>query len=167
MAGINIGYTALPHTFTVDIKGVRVKIKRGLEFVLRKQLYTVMRTGQRLLKTTKDFSKHAPPGSPPFSHPQTGEPLKNFLRYDLAPDGQSGIVGPKRLPGKKGEAPKVLEHGGFADVPTGRRWVTRNGHRQTEARFVGTDLQPRPFMGPALAQAQPKLAAFWRNAITA
>lgn len=91
----------------------------------------------------------SPPGRPPFSH--TGL-LRRMIFFVHDPQRRSVVIGPVRLNRTQGEAPRLLEHGGFARV--------RLGGRRRPARY-----RPRPYMRPAFEAEQPKLPALWRNAV--
>jgi len=77
------------------------------------------------------------PGESPTN--QTGL-LKRFLFYSWDGATQSVVIGPEKLPGARGEAPKVLEYG--------------------KANFAA-----RPFMRPSLDAAMAKLPELWNGAI--
>ncbi|GAB5444366.1 MAG: hypothetical protein Fues2KO_47150 [Fuerstiella sp.] len=78
------------------------------------------------------------PGRPPLIH-DAASPLKRLLLYKVDRDAGDVVIGPERA--KKGIVHK-LEH----------------GDRQRA---------PRPFMEPARRKAEPHLAAWWQDAITA
>lgn len=85
------------------------------------------------------------PGEPPRSQVGT---LRKFLFFSYDPRSESVVVGPARTPADDQDAPQTLEFGGTAE---------RRGRRVSVA--------PRPYMGPALTQEQPKFAALWRNSV--
>ncbi len=70
------------------------------------------------------------PGEPPRSI--RGD-LKQFLFFAYDPERRSVVVGPAKLNGKQGNAPQVLEEGGYA--------VTHRGER--------VRIEERPYMDPA------------------
>ena len=83
------------------------------------------------------------PGQPPRSH--TGL-LKRFLFYAYDTARRSVVVGPARLNTGDGQAPARLEYGG------------QDRRRARTLRYL-----PRPYMGPALTAAQPRIADFWSD----
>tara|TARA_R100000808_G_scaffold8384_1_gene23787 strand:+ start:61 stop:585 length:525 start_codon:yes stop_codon:yes gene_type:complete len=107
--------------------------------------WEVSNAKRRGLKKPKRPKASSRPGEPPRSQVGT---LRRFLFFSYDRHSQSVVVGPARVPAKDQDAPQNLEFGGTVDVG-GRR-----------AR-----IQPRPYMGPALAQEQPNFAALWRNSI--
>jgi hypothetical protein len=86
------------------------------------------------------------PGQPPSSHEGSLRRLILFA-YDRA--RRSVVVGPAAF--RRGAAPALLEYGGTAPAPPGRR-------RPAIYRA-------RPYMAPALAAELPRLPALWRNSV--
>jgi hypothetical protein len=82
--------------------------------------------------------------------------LKRFLLFAYDPIAGVVVVGPKRLPGARGDTPEVLEHGGH----TSRR-VGRGRNRRRER----VTYKKRPAMLPALEKTAPDLPGLWRDAI--
>lgn len=87
------------------------------------------------------------PGNPPHSHIGT---LKRFILYAYDPGSQTVVVGPKAL--GSAQAPQALEHGGSV-----RRKI--HGHVRVFR------IRRRPFMGPSLEVAAPKVEEFFRDAM--
>lgn len=85
------------------------------------------------------------PGEPPRSQVGT---LRKFLFFSFDPRSESVVVGPARTTADDQDAPRTLEFGGTAEVGGSRRRIA-----------------PRPYMGPALTQEQPKFAELWRNSV--
>ena len=137
-----------------DKPAVTKAVNKAEMKVLAKQ-GAYLRTAARHLIKSAPYGVHAKAGNPPKSH--TGL-LKRFILFAFNPDNSSVIVGPTKL-SKKGDAPHTLEHGGYARVP-----LSSPGGK---TEWKGVHLKPRPFMGPALEASQPKLAEFWKNAVTA
>ena len=112
----------------------------------------VRRAARSSIRRRKRVSE---PGKPPSSH--TGL-LKRFIffAYDLG--RRSVVIGPARLSGKIGDAPRALEYAGKSKVVARRRG-------QRVIRTV--TIRARPFMGPAFKQEKPKLPAMWRDSVRA
>jgi len=126
-----------------DKKAVTSKTDRATRKVLSRFGAFVRRTARQSIRKRK---KPAPPGSPPSS--QIGL-LKKFIFFGYEPQKRSVVIGPVQLTQKgRGEAPRLLEHGGAGKV----------GKKRVRYR-------PRPFMGPAFEKEQPKLPAMWRDSI--
>jgi hypothetical protein len=108
---------------------------------------------------------YSKPGQPPKSHEGS---LKRFLYFAFNPDNQSVVVGPQisgKSASRSNPIPSVLEHGGLTRIPLFEKDKPRNA-----INFQGWGtvfIKPRPFMGPALEASKPKLAEFWKNAVTA
>lgn len=86
------------------------------------------------------------PGEPPRMQ-RPAELLKVFLLFAQDPESGRWVIGSARLP-RKGLAPKTLERGGQAQI--GRRAV---------------NVQPRPYMVPAMHKEQSQMAKRWENSI--
>lgn len=103
----------------------------------------VRKTAKGLIRTRKGASK---PGMPPSSH--TGL-LRKWIMFFFDASKQSVIIGPTKLqsqrrtkagnPTSGKTIPQVLEEGGDVLVADGKK-------------FRRATVQPRPFMGPALAK---------------
>jgi len=160
-----IGYQWMPSTIVVKHRNIMLKVTRVGEYILRKQGYVVQQIAKSLIRDASDENEHSLPGQPPLSH--TGK--LRIIKYDYRRESNSVLVGPVPFSGPgMGEAPALLEFGGHTTIPTGEgQWKTRNGKKVLEVPTVATNLRPRPFMGPALEDAKPQLAAFWRNAMAA
>lgn len=106
---------------------------------------------------------HAKPGESPKSHEGS---LKRFLYFAFNPANQSVLVGPQisgKSMARSKPIPAVLEYGGMARVPIAKASPTGG----VDVEWKTVNLKPRPFMGPALEASKPKLAEFWKNAVTA
>lgn len=90
---------------------------------------SVRKWAQYSMKKRKGPSR---PGTPPNVH--AGQ-IKKFLYYAYDSIARSVVVGPVRIPGATGTAPRVLEEGG--------KTVRLNPVRVVKVRA-------RPYMGPAL-----------------
>ncbi|MBE3123936.1 MAG: hypothetical protein IMZ65_03960 [Planctomycetes bacterium] len=110
----------------------------------------VMSDARRSIREIGPMGKPAPGGSPPRS--RTGL-LKENILFGLAADGQSVVIGPAKLSGKIGDAPRALEFGG---VSQRRFWRRTRG--PSFGRPEGTpgglttepvDILPHPYMRPA------------------
>jgi hypothetical protein len=160
-----IGYRWLPSSIVVKHHNIMLKVTRVGEYILRKQGYMVMQIAKGLIKDAAGLDDHGAPGHPPKSH--TGKLRR--MEYVYRRDSNSVLVGPKPFVGSTyGEALSLLEFGGHTTVPTAEmQWKTRDGKPVMEQPSVATNLLPRPYMGPALEEAKPQLAAFWQNAMAA
>jgi hypothetical protein len=126
-----------------DKKAVTSKTDRATRKVLSRFGAFVRRTARSSIRKRK---KPAPPGSPPSSHIGL---LKKFIFFGYEPQKRSVVIGPVQLTQKgRGEAPRLLEHGGTGTV------------RKKRVRY-----QARPFMVPAFEKEQPKLPAMWRDSV--
>lgn len=103
-----------------------------------------------LRKAVRASMHTAPTASAPGRPPNTRRrQLPNAMLFNVSDDGTSAIIGP--IFSRAGEAGFIHEFGG---------------------PHVGKDhahrvFPPRPFMGPALEQAAPRMAAEWSNSIGA
>jgi len=102
--------------------------------------------------------RHAPPGSPPFSHmlarrrkinqrrkAEGKQPVRGFkglkhILYAFEPVNRSVIIGPASNRSRSITIPEILEYGKL-------------------------DVSRRPFMGPAFEREKPKLPAMWANSV--
>lgn len=133
-----------------DAKKVIAATTKAQRRVLSRFGAFVRRTAKSSIRKRK---RAAEEGKPPSSH--TGI-LKKFLFFAYSPASQSVVIGPVRLGGKIGDAPRALEHGGRSKARRRER-----GRRVVRA----IQLKPHPFMGPAFEKEQPKLPALWRDSI--
>jgi hypothetical protein len=106
----------------------------------------VRTTARRSIRPAGKRGKVSKPGEPPRS--RTGL-LKRFIFYSFDFGRRSVVIGPQRLTGRnKGNAPRLLEHGGTA-----------------KSRRHTAKIDARPFMGPAFDKGKQKLASFWKHTI--
>ncbi len=122
-----------------DRKAVLDPVKKANLRSLSKAGAFVRRTAKGGIRKQKKISKV---GNPPSSH--TGK-LKDFIFFGLDEARQSVFVGPIRLNGTDGEAPRLLEKSG----------VSHKGWRYRK----------RPFMLPALEKESPKFPGFWSKSV--
>ena len=94
--------------------------------------------------------KSSTPGSPPSSHVGL---LKQFIYFAYDPAEKSVVIGPTLINRPTG-APETLEHGGDAEIVDRKTGKSHSVH-----------IEPRPYMGPALAAESPKFAAMWANSV--
>lgn len=133
-----------------DRKAVTSRVDKATRRVLSKFGAFVRTTARRSIRPRKRKAP-SPPGQPPTSRIGL---LKRFIFFGYDPQKRSVVIGPERLNQKgRGEAPRLLEHGGIGTV------VDRTGQR------VKGKYRPRPFMGPAFAKEQPKLPQMWRDSV--
>lgn len=83
--------------------------------------------------------KKSPTGRPP--HTRRGQ-LKRALKYHVERKKPSVVIGPEHA--VVGESGKAHEHGGL---------------------YKGDRYDRRPFMGPALAEVQPRLPRLWAGSV--
>ncbi len=104
------------------------------------------------------------PGSPPRS--RTG--LLKQIYFSFDPGSRSVVVGPVKLNGASGDAPRLLEEGGTAQrrlrLVRGKagdeRLITDPKARKRTVRY-----RPRPYMAPAHESAAARRAEFWQHAL--
>lgn len=130
-------------TMFFDRKNIRNKVDLRTRKVLSKFGSYVRQTAKKSIRKRKGTSK---PGSPPFSHTGT---LKKFLFFGYDQNRRSVVIGPVVVPGKSGNAPSVLEHGGRVTLPKGN----------------STNIAPRPFMQPAFTTELSKVKSLWKDSI--
>lgn len=127
------------------------KVVKALDKATRKALSkfgAFVRTRSRSsIRRRNGVSK---PGQPPYAH--QGDIKKILFAYDSS--AQSVVIGPIRFNGKRGEAPKTLEHGGPVVI-----------ERKQKGRVTRKTVQvaARPFMAPAFQKELPRLPELWRN----
>jgi hypothetical protein len=110
----------------------------------------------------KDSDKPSRPGQPPHSH--TGI-LRRFIRFAVIAQEEKVIIGPKKLPSKVGQQPRVLEFGGVSETKG-------KGGRDVQGRFTKSvrktsQRAARPFARPALLKSIPRTRSMWRDSIKA
>ena len=91
-------------------------------------------------RSIKSSDKPSAPGSPP--HTRKRKRLKNAIKYAVAKDRQSVVIGPDvEVAGTSGKAHEF------------------GGHYKRE------QYDKRPFMGPALEAIKPRLPAMWAGSV--
>lgn len=98
---------------------------------------------QRARSSIRPRKQSAPPGSPPSSHEGS---LRRLILFAYDASTKSVVIGP--VPFRKGEAPRLLEHGGTAI------------RRGKPARYRG-----HPFMAPAAKAELPKFPDLLRGMV--
>jgi hypothetical protein len=83
---------------------------------------------------------------------QAVSPYREFILFAWDESSRSVVVGPVRLPDKRGDAPAALEHGGMSVIVS-------DGHEVT------VSIAARPTMGPAGERANRELANIWKDSI--
>lgn len=130
-----------------DRRAVTSKVDKATRRVLSRFGAFVRRTAKSSIRKRKNPS---PPGQPPSSH--TGL-LKKFIFFGYVPQERSVVIGPVRLSqNNRGEAPSLLEYGGFGQV-------VQYGKKRNA--FI----RERPFMGPAFEKEKPQLPSMWKDSI--
>lgn len=126
-----------------DRKAVTDKVDPATRKVLSKFGAFVRTSAKHSIRTKKGTSK---PGRPPFGHNGL---LKRLIFFGYDKEKRSVVIGPVIAPKKSGKAPSNLEYGGIVEFVTGEK----------------TEIEPRPFMGPAFELNKVKLPDIWRDAI--
>lgn len=121
---------------------------------------TIARRSMRRHAYKGKYEKGSPPGKPPYA--RTGL-IRDMIFFSYDGATKKVVVGPTLINRPTG-APKILEFGGLATI-TKRRFRHRKGRNVLETTSRKLSVQARPFMGPALAEAKPRLAELWRNSI--
>lgn len=175
-----IGFRVPDNRAFFDSAAVMSRVAPAKRKVLSKGGAYIRQTARGSIRKGKKPSR---PGQPPRN--QSGI-LKRFLffAYDFA--AESVTVGPAKTnqvflsdDGKpvSGTVPGILEAGGAITVIESRnpwtgkwnradlRYKTGKGQGGWERRTRRVPVEARPFMAPALAKNQSKLAAMWRNAL--
>lgn len=186
--------------------------------VLGRQKTAVLSRGGAMIrgeaqKSLKYEDAPSAPGTPPHAHrtikitkkdKKTGQarvtksgairkyavsPLREFLFFEFDFGTESMVVGPKRLRGKIGDAPRALEHGGMTQVMTRRRKknaapkragrpakprtpeqlaaiarkyaASGKGGQQPNLELRTVRMPPRPYMRPAGLRVLPKITPLW------
>jgi DNA replicative helicase MCM subunit Mcm2 (Cdc46/Mcm family) len=139
--------------FFFDRKAVTSRTDKATRKVLSKfGAYTRTRSRTSIRKR-KGTSR---PGQPPYSH--TGLLRDNiFFGYD--PGKRSVVVGPEKLRKGKGEAPRLLEHGGT----TTTRFFDSKRKKYGKRRRVR--VEKRPYMQPAFDTELKQLPPKWRDSV--
>ena len=120
-----------------DARGLAAAVLRGSLGALRRAGAYVRRAARHQVKTSASPS---PPGSPP--HSRAGL-LKRSILFGLDKPSNSVVIGPAES--LIGTSMAAHEFGG----------------RYRRERYPA-----RPLMGPTLTSTAPKLAQFWRDAVT-
>lgn len=163
-----IGMRADVQRLFFDTKAVEAATTRAERRFLSRFGAFVRREARQSIRTRKAVSD---PGKPPTN--RTGD-LKRNIFFAFDPERRSVVIGPVLLPGKRGNAPELLEHGGQArgegmmtvtEAP-GRGAGGRFVSRKRKVRVQGTmTYKARPFMRPAFAKELPKLPAMMQDSI--
>ena len=137
---------------------VRPRAKAGMKksiFSAASLVRTIARRSIRK-RTKNSRTKISKPGSPPHSHTGAlkGRGRATGILFAVDSNRQNAVIGPVRATRKERGTPSRLEFGGTRTVIVGRR---RRRRRLT--------VKARPFMGPALRKARPKLVEFWRESL--
>jgi len=120
---------------------VRRTARTSIRKARRQRLTELTPDERRRFRIREEYAQRQGRPKPklPFLPSEPGEPprsvtglLKDFLFFAYDPQRRSVVVGPAKLNGGSG-APQILEEGGFATFPTGKRVYIRQ----------------REYMGPA------------------
>jgi len=134
--GIRIGVD--PSMF-FNTRRVRDAVDRAKRRVLIRQGSYLRMVARHMIHRRRGASR---PGHPPHSHVGL---LRDQIFYGYDRAAGSVVVGPRVFKASR-DIPGLLEFGGR--------------HPRTGAVY-----QARPYMGPALERAEPKLASFWHDSV--
>jgi len=124
--------------------------------------YVMTRARQSIREVGKK-GKPAAPGSPPKS--RTGL-LKHFIYFSMDLSTASVVIGPAKLDGLVGDAPRALEYGG----PSERRLSPKRAEElgiPGMAGIIPITVQPHPYMGPAYESVLPQWPQILAAAVAA
>lgn len=146
--------------FKIDLKNVDRDLKKlGLaaEIATKRNLmkcgaYT-RKIAMNSMRKGKPHGNSSRPGQPP--HSILGK-LKHLIRFAWDDARKSVVIGPEAT-GSGTKAPEILEHGGVARI----RRVDKKGRVQ----FITVQIDPRPFMQPALMKTFPKIREYFGDSI--
>jgi hypothetical protein len=126
-------------------------------------------------RAEKQHRPASAPGTPPFSHSRRRVNLRAAIRWGLTAGEQSALVGPYAHWRLTSKIWQLHEFGG-----TRRLWIFRGEHGtilfthhrsragrrgKTTAESFTARYEPRPFMGPALRKATPRLPRMWKDSV--
>ncbi|MEQ8789454.1 MAG: hypothetical protein RIC55_24380 [Pirellulaceae bacterium] len=150
MSSFGLSMRVKQHFF--DRKKVRDQTDRAERKVLSRAGAFIRRRARSSIRRRKKSSK---PGQPPSAHVRGNAGIKNILfAYDER--SRSVVVGPVKLNGKAGDAPRVLEEGGTTSLQR------RRGKKRVKVQVAYPAF---PYMGPALEAELPKLPPLWRDSV--
>lgn len=144
-AGLQLGMKV---TTKSDFQQIRRRAREGMKKSLFSAAALVRTIARRSIRRRKKIS---PPGGPPHDH---GGPLKRGILFDVNKLRQTAVIGPTKISSKQGDATSDLEFGGERTVLVGKKKKRRR-----------LRVKPRPYMGPALKKAEPRLVKFWRGSL--
>lgn len=104
-------------------------------------------------KSLRQRNRPSPPGSPPSS--RQGD-LRNSILFRFDAARRSVLIGAPQFSGSRDDAPALHEFGGVRAFSRLRRGKPLRIVQRYRAR---------PFMRPALDEAAPQFAAFWKGRI--
>src|SRR5262245_33491251 len=107
---------------------------------------------QRAISSIRTRKRVSNPGEPPSSH--TGI-YKRFIFYFVERTQKNVVIGPIKLGGRAGTAPKALEHGGETAI----------ARRHGDKRSAKVNVAARPHMQPAFDTEIKKAAELLKNAV--
>lgn len=139
---------------------------------------------RRVMQTSMRYGKKpSQAGEPPRAHREGRGPLlRKLLFFSYDPSTASVVVGPEKLPGAPGDAPRLQNEGGTVQrrvfvKKAGSRKATkaqaeafkrlvRAGRIERAAKVTtAITLPARPYSVPALNKAKPKLAGIWADSV--
>lgn len=155
--------------FFFDRPRVLKAVRRAQRQVMTRAGGLIRKIAQQSIRTRKTPSQ---PGRPPHSH--TGL-LKKHIYFSYEPGAERVVIGPVPLT-RPTDAPHILEFGGGTVTTRPRLIPVGEVGRDKKGKFTkrkrkrippGTRLKTerRPYMGPALEKARPKLPALWRDSV--
>lgn len=122
-----------------DARRVRQAMHRATIRSLGHAAALVRKIAQHSIRYRKDRRQASPEGQPPYTHTKR---LPRAILYSVEQQEQRAVIGPDAT--KIGTVGAAHEHGG---------------------PFRGEHFDRRPFMGPALEKATPRLPEFWAHSV--
>jgi len=154
------GFVTIDYSMFFDRRAVTSRVDRAKLRGLSKAGAFVRRRARTLMRKRKTKTRRvSDPGGPPLQH--AGGLRRVFFGLDR--DTDSVVIGPalntSQRPGGK-TVPELIEFGGRVRQPA-RTVPRRDGSRRVIPAQTLT-YEPRPYMGPALADEAPKFPELFK-----
>lgn len=168
---------------TFDRNVIKTRWRRINETPAKRAGLLVRRIARNSIRKVKTKAP-SPAGKPPRSR-ALGHPLRLIFSLPIQA-GTGAIIGPVGFSARN-PAPELLEFGGTKSLTDRQRLALVRQHnyllkkgRDVRGRFLkrgaGQELEitnirrvavirPRPFMGPSLRKAAPRIPTFWRGSL--
>ena len=150
-----------PKKSVFDKEAIIKAVGKAKAKVMALQGAEIRRQARRLIKNPSNKRQVSAAGQPPIN--RTGL-LRNFILFSFDTATRSLVVGPAKL-NVKSNAPNTLEFSGMSESQTVNR-IGKGGGTYKVTR-PPVKIEARPYMGPALEKATPRLAALWENSVKA